>query len=644
MAVTGDVKMFSWLITRGGDREFFGTAGKFIKAFAIAITLYHIYTFSSGSYEIFPHRTIHVGSILGLCMLTYSFSEKNKNRFLPIDLLLSLTSLVIMVYLVANSERIIYDRVMLEPGSLTRLELVMGCALIFILLETSRRAMGPILGVLTFLFLIYAYLGPHLGGILNHAGYSLEQIIDFTVFSEQGIYAMPIGISSTYIILFLVFAGMVLGSGATDFFRDLSLAVAGRYKGGPAKVAVIGSAFIGSITGSAAANVAITGSVTIPMMKKAGFENYMAGAIEAAASKGGHILPPVMAGTVFIMAEFIGTTYWSLCVAAVIPALLYFLGVFVQVHIYALKHQTKMIQESEIPSVWVALKGGSQHLLPFIVLIGLLAMGYSPIWSALWSMPVTFVVSWFRKDTRIGIKKLLEGFAFTVRVIRLIMLATALGGMIMGVVMSTGLGTKLMTSVTAISGDRLAFALVIAAAVSFLLGLSLNMTASYILTAILIVPAAVTLGVEPVAAHLFSFYYASLSVITPPVGATFYQAAALAESPPFKTGWTSARLAVAAFIVPIFFVYHPSLLLIGSVTKTVIVTAVAAVSIICIALACEGWIIGQLNLLQRILLAVAGCMLIAIKPVVVIVSFLIIVSVVVWHYSGQRSVTATGDA
>ncbi|MFC1869489.1 TRAP transporter permease [Thermodesulfobacteriota bacterium] len=636
--------MFSWLVARGGDREFLGTAGKFLKAFAVAITIYHLYIFSSGSYEIFPHRTIHVGSILALCMLTYSFSDKNKSKFLTIDFLLSLTSLAIMVYLVTNSERIIYDRVMMEPGSLTRLELFMGGALIIILLEAARRAMGPILGMLTLLFLVYAYIGPHLGGILNHGGYSVSEVIDFTVFSEQGIFGMPVGISSTYIILFLVFAGMVLGSGATDFFRDLALASAGRYKGGPAKVAVIGSAFIGSITGSAAANVAITGSVTIPMMKKAGFESHMAGAIEAAASKGGHILPPVMAGTVFIIAEFIGTTYWSLCGAALIPALLYFLGVFVQVHAYALKHQTKMVQESEIPSIWVTLKRGSQHLLPFIVLVGLLAMGYSPIWSALWSMPVTLAVSWFRKDTRLGIIKLLEGFAFAVRVVRVIMVATALGGIIMGVVLSTGLGSKLMSSVSHLSGGRLEIALVIAAAVSFLLGLSLNMAASYILTAILIVPAAVALGVEPVAAHLFSFYYASLAVITPPVGATFFQAAALAEAPPFKTGWTAARLAVAAFIVPVFFVYHPSLLLVGSVTETLIATAVTAVSIICIALACEGWIFGQLNILQRILLIIAACMLIAIKPGVVIVSFLIIALVVLWNWSGKRTVTSMADS
>ena len=630
--------MWTGLFARGAAREFDGVTGKVIEAIAIAIALYHLYIFSSGTYEIFPHRTIHVGSILAICFLTYSCSAKNPRKFLLVDIGLALLSFAMMVYLVVNAERLIYERVMLVPGSLTYLELIMGLALIFMLLEASRRAMGPVLGLLTLLFLLYAYFGRHLGGILKHGGFSISQVIDFTVFTEQGIFTIPIGISSTYIILFLIFAGLVQISGATDFFRDLALALAGRTKGGPAKVAVIGSAFIGSITGSAAANVAITGSVTIPMMKRAGFEPYFAGAVEAAASKGGHILPPVMAGTIFIMAEFLETTYWSICVAAFIPALLYFWGVFLQVHFYAMKHHTAQADDAEIPPLGQILRRGSQHFLPFVVLVGLLAQGYSPIWSALWSLPVTLAVSWVRKDTRIGIRKLLRGLAFAVHTIRLLMLATALSGIIMGVVMSTGLGTKLMTSVAAISQDRLIVALVIAATVSFLLGLSLSMVASYILTAILIVPAAVKLGVAPLAAHLFSFYFASLAAITPPVGATFYQAAALAQSPPFKTGWAATRLAIAAFIVPIFFVYYPSLLLIGSLTNTIVVVIVAVVAIACLALALEGWFIGQLSLFQRVLFIAAGCLLLVIKPVVVISSAAIIASTVLWHlWEARRS-------
>ena len=628
--------MWSTLMSRGGSRELTGIPGKVIGVLAVAIALYHLYIFSSGTYEIFPHRSIHLGSILAICFLTYSFSAKNTRKFFLLDIFLALVSLTIMVYLVVNAERLIYDRVMFVPGSLTSLELIMGVVLIIILFEASRRAMGPILGFLTFLFLLHAYLGPYLGGILRHAGFSISQIIDLTVFTEQGIYTIPIGICSTYIIMFLIFAGLVQISGATDFFRDLALSLAGRAKGGPAKVAVIGSAFIGSITGSSAANVAITGSVTIPMMKKAGFEPYFAGAVEAAASKGGHILPPVMAGTIFIMAEFLGVTYWSICIAAFIPALLYFWGVFLQVHFYASRRHTAQVEETEIPSLWQTLKKGGQHFAPFVVLVGLLANGYSPIWSALWSLPVAIAASWVRKDTRIGIKKLFIGLRFSVMAIRLVMLATALSGIIMGVVMGTGLGTKLMTSVAAVSEDRLIVALAISAGVAFLLGLSLSMVAAYILTAILIVPAAVSLGVTPLAAHLWAFYFGSLAALTPPVGATFYQAAALAGSPPFKTGWAATRLAIAAFIVPIFFVYYPSMLLIGSITDTIIVVIIAVIAIGCIALALEGWLIGQLNLLQRILLIVAGCLLLVIKPAVVVTSGVLIASALFWHWWEHR--------
>lgn len=621
----------------------------------VLISLYHIYIFSSGAFEIFPHRSTHLGAIMAVSFLTYSFSLKNTRRFFFIDIGLALIVLAIMVYQRVHADFLIYERVMLLPGSLTWLELFMGAFMILMVLEAGRRSMGPILGLLSILFLLHAYFGPRLGGLLQHPGYSVAQIIDFIVFTEQGLYSIPLGISSTYIIMFLIFAGLVQETGATEFYRDLALALAGRSRGGPAKVAVIGSAFIGSITGSAAANVAITGSVTIPMMKRAGFEPYFAGAVEAAASKGGHILPPVMAGTVFIMAELLGVSYWSICVAAFVPASLYFLGVFLQVHFYALKHQTKLIEKDELPRLWQTLKTGWWHFVPFIVLVGLLAWGYSPIWSALWSLPFSVFVplaaklvgSFFNKDARLGetVPELLKelgqilfnGLSRPVRAVRLVMLATALSGIIMGVVMGTGLGTKLMSSVSAISQDRLWVALLISAAVSFLLGLSLSMVASYILTAILIVPAAVTLGVEPLAAHLWAFYFSSLSTITPPVGATFYQAAALANSPPFKTGWAATRLAIAAFIIPVFFVYYPALLLIGSLKDTLVVITAATLSIVMLSIGLEGWLFARLSGVQRVLFILAGCLFLIIKPIVVTVNLLFIALIIFWNWRGSRT-------
>jgi TRAP transporter 4TM/12TM fusion protein len=618
------------------SREFEGLAGKVVETLATAIAIYHLYVFISGSYEIYVHRSIHVGSILCLCLLTYSASAKNARKFLSIDVVLALLSLIITAYLAANADRLIYQRLMFLPGSLTAWELGMGLALILMLFEASRRAMGPLLGLVTLFFLLYAYLGVHVGGILHHPGLTFAQIIDYSVFTDFGIFTMPVGVSSTYIIMFVIFAGLLWQSGATDFFRDFALALAGGLRGGPAKVAVIGSAFVGSITGSAAANVVITGSVTIPMMKSAGYKPYFAGAVEAAASTGGHILPPVMAGTVFIMAEFLGVTYWSICVAAFIPALLYFWGIFIQVHCYSIKHNVATLKRGQIPSVWKTLKGGGEHFLPFIVLVGLLAKGYSPIYAAMWSLPVIIAVSWLRRTSRIGIKKILHGLGSAVLIIRLIMLATALSGIIMGVVLSTGLGTKLMVAVGSLAEDSLALALLIVAAVSFLLGMTLSGIASYILTVILIVPATVKMGIPPLAAHLFSFYFAHLSALTPPVGATFYQAAALAHAPPFKTGWAAVRLVIAGFVVPVFFIYHPSLLLIGSLTETVIVIASATLSVACLGVALEGWLFGNLNTCQRTLIGIAAILLLVIKPLAVAVTLVILGSVAFWNWSENR--------
>lgn len=633
----------SFLIDRGGTRKYQGIAKNAISGMCIAIALYHIYTFVLGTYEAFTHRSIHVGSILALCFITYSFSSKKLNKFLFFDLVLALLSLSMMVYFIVNTERILYERMAMAPGSLTALDIFLGVVFILMLFEASRRAMGSILGLIALIALLYAYFGRYLGGMWYHSGFSFVQILDFTVFGLEGIFTTPVGISSTYIMLFLIFAGLIQVSGAADFFTDLAFSLAGKYRGGPAKVAVLGSAFVGSITGSAAANIAITGSVSIPMMKKYGFPNYFAGAVEAAASKGGMILPPVMAGTVFIMSEFTGVSYWNICVAAAIPALLYFLGVFVQVHLYSVKHGMVGLDASQIPPFWPTLKKGGHHFLPFVVLVGLLVRGNSPIFAALWSMPAILIVSWFRRKTRIGFKAVLKGLNAAVMMIRLIMLAVAMAGIIMGVVMYTGLGGKLMGAVAGFSGDRLFLALFIAAATSFALGLTLSMVASYILTAILIVPAVVKLGVAPLAAHLFSIYFASIAVITPPVGGAFYQAAALAEAPPFKTGWTAARLAFGGFVIPFFFVYNPSLLLIGSLTDTLISLTFTIIAIVSMAVAIEGWLFTKLRVPQRLLLIVAGFFGIFIDPIRTSIAFGLIAIVVAWLIV-ERKLLKSGKA
>ncbi len=620
----------------GARREFKGKGKLAVDALCGAVAFYHIYIFSTGAFEVFVHRSIHVGSILAVCFLTFSFSAKDKDKFLWFDIFLALIALGITAYLVSDMNNLVYERVMLETGSLANWQFVMGGIFILMVFEAARRAMGHSLGIITMLIMLFAYFGPQLGGVLHHSGYSVKQIIDFSVFSERGLFSLPIGVCSTYIIMFLIFAGLIERSGAGEFFSELALGLAGRAKGGAAKVAVIGSALMGMITGSSAANVAITGSITIPMMKKAGFEPYFAAAVESAAGNGGLIMPPVMAGTAFLMAEFAGVTYWTVCVAAFIPACLYFLGIYFQVHFYASRYNIAAAEESVIPPVWKTLKKGWQYFIPFVVLITLLSQGYSPIWAGLWSFPVVIAISWFKKGTRIGFKKFFEGLTVSVKAIRLIMLACALSGIIMEVIMFTGMGTRLVSALVVLSKSALIITLFVSAAVCMVLGLSLSLVASYILTAILVVPAAVTLGVAPLAAHLFAFYFASLSAITPPVGATFFQAAAMAGAPPFKTGWAATRLAIAAFIVPFLFVYYPGLLLVGGVGQIILAVVVATLVICCLAIGLEGWFLGKMDILQRGLIIVAGLMLVVIKPVTLIISVLLMVFVIFRHWRDRK--------
>jgi TRAP transporter 4TM/12TM fusion protein len=629
--------MWTNVFSQGGKREFIGVAGKGIYVLCLAIAVYHIYILSIGAFEVFVHRVIHVCSILAVCWLTYSFSEKDTSKFLVIDIFLAVLSLVIMIYLVANSNRLIYERVMLDPTSLTRLDIFFGMILIVMLLEMSRRTMGPWLGLISLFFLIHAYAGPYLGGVLHHAGYSFRQIVDITVFTEQGIFSAPVGVCSTYIILFMIFAGFVQMSGAGDFFTQLAKTIAGESRGGPAKVSVVGSALMATITGSPTANVAVTGTITIPLMKSAGIEPYFAAAVEAAAATGGPLMPPVMAGTTFIMAELAGVSYWNVCVAAFIPACLYYLGIFTQVHFYSMKHNIGGLRRDEIPPFWRTVKHGVQHCLPFIILASLLANGYSPMRAALWSVPFVILASWVRRGSRIGIKELLTALKFSVMLIRMIMVATALAGILMGVLMATGLATKFLVLLTAFSQESLIVVLLISAAASLIFGLSLSMLTTYILIAIFIVPAAVALKVDPLAAHLFAFYYSILSTITPPVGATFYQTAALANAPPFKTGWVATRLAIAAFVVPFFFVYYPGLLLKGSLTSIIISVMFASTSIFFLSVALEGWLIGSLSIPQRIVICIAACLLIIIKPITAIIGIITFTSVIIWQRKQNRS-------
>jgi TRAP transporter 4TM/12TM fusion protein len=631
--------LYSFLL-KGGEREITGIFRKVVSGFAVIIALYHLYTFTVGTYTPYPHRVIHAGTILAFCFLTYSFSASRKKagRWPIVDSLLGLLSLSIMTYLLVNHERLIFDRISLDPTTLSRLEVFMGIAFILLVLEAARRAMGPVLPLMAMAFLIYARVGPYLGGLWWHQGFSVTQIVDFTVFSMEGMFGTPLGICSTYIILFMTFGAIIMVSGAGEFYAYLANAIAGRSSGGPAKVAVIGSGTMASISGSAVANIAITGSVTIPMMKRVGFPSYFAGAVEAAASDGGHIMPPVMGGVAFIMSGFTGIPYGTICLASAIPAILYFAGVGLQVHFFSKKRGIPGMLETdgEIPSVWDVLKKGWQFFLPIIAISVLLIYGYSPIRAALYSMPVALLASWFRKETRIGIREILGALGSSIKMTRVVMLATASSGIIMAGLFYSGLGHELVAGVGEFSKGTLMIPLLLAAITCFVIGMGASLVAAYILTAILIVPTTVKLGVSPLAAHLFAIYFASIATISPPVGAAFYQAAAMANAPPFKTGLTAVRLAFAGFIVPFFFIYNSALLLVGSLIEIIAAAILSLIGVTSLAAAAEGWVIGKLSTPERVALGLGGFFIMFPSPAIRIPALTLIIFIMGRKYIQLR--------
>lgn len=601
--------ILEFFLSTGGRRKIKESAlSRIITLMAAAISLYHIGALAFFSPEIFTHRPIHLLSLLALAFLTYSFSDKKVEKIPVMDVILTLLSICIMVYFLSHVERLTLRAPLADPLSIA--DLSVGILLLLLVFEAVRRVVGFPLVAITFLFLLYAYFGPNLPGVWRHGGMSLPEVIDGMAFALDGIWGIPIAVSASFIILFVIFGQLLLESGGGEFYTDLAKSIMGKWRGGPAKVAVVSSALFGSMSGSAPANVATTGSFTIPMMKQSGFKPHFAGAVEATASTGGLITPPVMAGVLFLMSEITGIPYLSICKAAVIPALLFYTGCFAQIHLEAVKSGLKGLPKEQLPLLGRVLTGGGQFFIPLIVIIWVLLAGYSPIRAALWAMIATILVSMFRKGTRMGVGRILDGLAGGARSSIVVTVGCACGSMIMGIVFQTGLGLKFSSAVITLSGGSFLLALILAMIACLFLGLALSISASYILTYILVVPAVIQMGISPMAAHLFAIYYAVLSVLSPPVGGTFYVAAAIAGAEPMRVGFTAMRLAIAGFIVPFFFVYQPALLMMDTPIRVAMALVTAIIGVVSIAAAVEGCLLKKASLPERVLLFVGGIVLV----------------------------------
>ena len=492
------------------------------------------------------------------------------------------------------------------------IDVVMGTIMIFLVMECSRRISGPALTILSGIFLIYAIFGRSFPGVFMHRGYTWHRIVTYLTTDIYGIYGTSIQVSATYIVLFIIFGEVMNKCGMGQFFNDIANALAGHTKGGPAKVAVLASGFLGSINGSAVANVVTTGTFTIPLMKKTGYSKEFAGSVEATASVGGQLLPPIMGAAAFVMAETLGVQYGEIIKAAVIPALIYYLGIIIQVQMRATKDNLLGLPKDQLPRVGQVMKERGHLLIPIAFLLYMLIWsGKTVIFSAFWTIVVTIVVAQLRPISRMSVKDICEAFVAGAKSTVSVAIACACVGIIVGICGLTGFALNVANTIISIGHQNLFLTLLFTMVTCMILGMGLPSIPSYLITATIAAPALVELGIPAIAAHMFCFYFAMFANLTPPVALAAFAAAGLSGGNPMKTGWQSVKLALAGFIVPYMFVYSQQLLLMDvdfiSGTRVVITSCIG---VVLIGAAVEGYLFGRLNPVLRVISFGAAMMLI----------------------------------
>lgn len=581
-----------------------------VSIMAISLALYHLYTAAFPIFSARQHRALHLAGILGLAFLLFPATARNSRTRLPFyDLLLAAAGIGVNLYILWNFGGIVERGI----SAFNTTDLVMATVLLVLLLEATRRLLGWGLPTLCVLFLLYGYLGRVIPiDLFAHRGYALDDMAGYMYMGLEGIYGTALGVSATYIILFIVFGAIMAKSGLGQFFNDLAMALAGRSKGGPAKVAVVSSGFMGSINGSALANVVSTGAFTIPLMKRVGYRANFAGAIEASASVGGQILPPIMGAAAFIMAETLGVSYTTIILAGLLPALLYYLGVISQVHLRADRLGMVGMSSSDIPRVKEVMAERGHLLVPILFLIFMLfVVETSVTYAAFWTIIVTLVFAQLRRGTRMSIWQLLEALENGARLTVSVALACAAVGIIVGVAALTGFGLKLGSAIVDVGGSSLFLSLVFTMLTAIVLGMGLPSIPAYIITATVAAPALVQLGVEQLTAHMFVFYFGLFANLTPPVALAAFAAAGLSGGRPMATGFQSLKLAIAGFIVPYMFVYSNSLLLnnASGVTEAASVAFTAVVGVLMLAVASEGYLFARMWWPLRLVVAAAAILM-----------------------------------
>ena len=589
-----------------------------IKATAVALTAFELYTGYAGTFEPYIQRGVPalLSVMLVLLMLPANRATPDpQGRRVPVwDWLMVALVIPAFGYIPWAHDYLTNRWPMTESYAPTSYEIAFGILAVLLLLEATRRILGMTLVVGAVIALLYCYLGEHIPGLLSHRPFTAIQILDHMYLTLQGIWGSVLGVAASYIALFIIFGAFAQRAGAADFIIEFTTSIAGHTRGGPAKVAVVASGVIGTITGSTVANIYTVGQFTIPMMKRMGYRATMAGAVEALASNGGQIMPPVLGAAAFIIAVNTGLPYGHIALISIVPAVIYYLGLFLSIHLSAAKENLVGIPQSERRSPWQVFRKGGHLLLPLALLIGLFIYGYTPIKAGFYAIIFTVVVSWVRPETRLGPRKIFEAMEAGGRDSVLIIVTCTIVGIVVGAFTLTGSALNISSAIIALSGGNYVLLLITVGLACIFLGMGMNTVAAFVLVSVVAVPALTLKGTNEVVANMFVFYFALLSHITPPVCLGIFAAASIANASPWKTALEAIKLGFISYMLPFLIVLSPPLLLIGSLRQTseaIITTLAGTAMLIC---GVQGWLNGRISAPERVVAVLSGAMLLWVVP------------------------------
>lgn len=599
------MSLISLAFDTGARRSLSGLPATAVKCFAAATAAWAIWAAGFSRSDALALTITFLTLMLVLTFLVFTpAAGARRDRIVWPDYILALLSTATGAYFVAQAESISARITLLDP--LSNADLLGAGLLILLSIEAVRRTVGLGLTLLVVIFIAYNLFGDHLTGPLSHGDISVTHFVDIMVFTTDGLFGVPLRVAATYAFLFVLFGTALAKTGGADFFFDVAAAISGNSPGGPAKIAVVSSGLYGTISGSPTSDVVTTGAVTIPMMKRLGYSSAFAGAVEVAASTGGSLLPPVMGAAAFIMSEYTGIAYVDIALAALIPASLYYLTIYFLVHLRAQRDQLSALNNGNARSLAATLKSGGLFIVPLVAITWALLDGYTPTYAALYGLVAVFVVSLFRRQTRMSPADIFNVLAETSMRMVAVAGACAAAGLVIGGITMTGLASKLGYLVFLMAGSNEFLSLVIAAMITIVLGMGMPTPSAYILAAVLIGPVMKTLGVDTMAAHLFLLYFAVMSALTPPVAVAAYAASAIADESPLLIAVNAVRIALPAFLVPFAFVASPGLILQGSVLEILLAVFLVGPGLLLIVVALEGYFKRLLTMPVRLLLGAAG--------------------------------------